>query len=114
MASINNLVEAGSPEMVSVTELGNGMMRPSTHLLNARTTPCARVVVMLLLLFRYFALEDDKKNKMMSNSVSTREKGKERKEDEHTQIIFKVNKQRRYSFGLLFRVLYCPITNLFN
>ena len=40
VASINNLVEAGSPEMVSVTELGNGMMRPSTHLLNARTTVC--------------------------------------------------------------------------
>ena len=33
MASIND-VESWSPEMVSVTELGNGMIRPSTHLLD--------------------------------------------------------------------------------
>ena len=32
VASIND-VEARSPEMVSVTELGNGMVRSSTHLL---------------------------------------------------------------------------------
>ena len=47
VASINDLAEAGTPEMVSVTELGYRMMRPGTHLVRVPRKTCCRSAVRL-------------------------------------------------------------------